>query len=445
MKKVMCIAGTRPEVIKMAPVIRELKKIRSLETEFVWSGQHYDYKMSRIFFKELNLPEPDIDLKIGSGTHARQTAKIMIALDNLLKKYRPDLIVAEGDTNTVAAASLTAVKEKIPFAHVEAGLRSYDRNMPEEINRCVAGVCAELHFAPTKNATANLVYEGVPLHKIHVTGNTIVDIVASYVNVKHQKHLSKKFNINDGRSALLTMHRAENVDHEQNLRAIVKAITSLKEIKIIFPIHPRTVKQLKRFGLYKKLTTATNVVITDPLGYIDFLNLLCIVDCVLTDSGGVQEEAFITLLPTITLRHSTERPETVWYGNNVLVGVEKDMLVSAVRNVIHGHRKEGLKIPNELGDGKAGKRIANIIHEYLYSKRTRPLNLMESGSAVHKIMVVKKPFRISDLPDTVWVTAVYDRRGNPVLPHPNFYVRKGCIVRLFGTVKDVDYTAKILS
>lgn len=443
MKKVICVAGTRPEAIKMAPVMKVLAKINDIEMKFVWSGQHYDYKMSKIFFKELDLPEPHIDLKIGSGTHAQQTAKIMLALDNLLKRYRPDMIIAEGDTNTVAAASLTAIKEKIPFAHVEAGLRSYDRNMPEEINRCVAGVCAELHFAPTKNAAANLVYEGVPLHRIHVTGNTIVDVIKLCINSKRQKQLAKKFSIGNGKSALLTLHRAENVDDVNNLRTIVKAITSLNEIKIIFPIHPRTVKQLKKFGLYEQLASVNNIILTEPLGYLDFLNLMCIIDCVLTDSGGVQEEAFMMQLPTITLRYNTERPETVWYGRNVLVGMKGDMLVKAVRNI--GRRRiRKLKIPNEIGDGNAGKQIAGIIHNYLNNRRTRSLNLMKGGSAIHRVVMVKRPIRISEIPANVWITAIYDRNGEPLIPSKNLRVEDGYVIRLFGTRKDVTNAMKIL-
>lgn len=444
MKKVMCVAGTRPEVIKMAPVIRELKKIRSVETKFVWSGQHYDYKMSKIFFKELDVPKPDYDLKVGSDTHARQTANIMVALDRLLKKYRPDIIIAEGDTNTVVAASLTAIKEKIPFAHVEAGLRSYDRNMPEEINRCVAGVCAELHFAPTENAATNLIYEGIPPHKIFVTGNTIVDVIASHIDKKHQRKLRKKFKIDDKKTILLTLHRAENVDDRANLLILLRSVISLKPINIIFPVHPRTLHRLKEFGLYDLLTSAKNIILTEPLGYFDFLNLLSMVDCVMTDSGGVQEEAFTMQVPTITLRYNTERPETVWYGNNVLVGVETNMLVNALRNIAHRRRRVGMKIPNKIGDGKAGKRIATIIYKFLHTSKTSSLNVMKSGSAVHKVVVVKKAFRMSELSRNVWITAVYDRKGMLVLPSNNSYVKEGYIVRLFGSLKDVSDAIRVL-
>ncbi len=444
MKKIMCIAGTRPEIIKMTPVIKELNKIHGVDTKFVWSGQHYDYNMSKIFFEELNLHKPDFDLKIGSDTSARQTGKIMIALAELMKKYRPDIIVAEGDTNTVVAASLTAVKENIPFAHVEAGLRSYDRNMPEEINRSVAGVCAELHFTPTRNAAINLTYEGIPSHRIHVTGNTIVDVIASYVDRKYQKQLVKKYKIAGTKSALLTLHRVENVDDKKNLQTLMKAMVVLKDVKIIFPIHPRTAKQLKKFGLYKLLKSSKNIVITEPLGYLDFLNLLCVIDCVMTDSGGVQEEAFTMQLPTITLRYNTERPETVWYGNNVLVGLETSRLVSSVKNILRKPRKHKLKIPNELGDGNAGKRIASIIYQYLSKGKTPSLNVRESGSAIHKFVIVRKPFRISDLTRNVWLTAIYNIDGEPVLPSKNMIIPKGYAIRLFGPMNDISDVEKIL-
>jgi UDP-N-acetylglucosamine 2-epimerase (non-hydrolysing) len=316
--------------------------------------------------------------------------------------------------------------------------------MPEEINRCVAGVCAELHFAPTENAATNLIYEGIPPHKIFVTGNTIVDVIASHIDKKHQRKLRKKFKIDDKKTILLTLHRAENVDDRANLLILLRSVISLKPINIIFPVHPRTLHRLKEFGLYDLLTSAKNIVLTEPLGYFDFLNLLSMVDCVMTDSGGVQEEAFTMQVPTITLRYNTERPETVWYGNNVLVGVETNMLVNALRNIAHRRGRVGMKIPNKIGDGKAGKRIATIIYKFLHTSKTSSLNAMKSGSAVHKVVVVKKAFRMSELSRNVWITAVYDRKGMLVLPSNNSYVKEGYIVRLFGSLKDVSDAIRVL-
>jgi UDP-N-acetylglucosamine 2-epimerase (non-hydrolysing) len=399
--------------------------------------------MSKIFFKELDVPKPDYDLKVGSDTHARQTANIMVALDRLLKKYRPDIIIAEGDTNTVVAASLTAIKEKIPFAHVEAGLRSYDRNMPEEINRCVAGVCAELHFAPTENAAANLTYEGIPPHKIFVTGNTIVDVIASNIDKKHQRKLRKKFRIDDKKTILLTLHRAENVDDRANLLILLRSVISLKPINIIFPVHPRTLHRLKEFGLYDLLTSAKNIVLTEPLGYFDFLNLLSMVDCVMTDSGGVQEEAFTTQVPTITLRYNTERPETVWHGGNVLVALQRDLLINAVKNVFKQKKRTGLRVPNELGDGRAGKRIADIVSRYLQRRRKHFLNVMESGSAIHRTIVVNKSFHRPDAFRKIWITAIYDRTGKPISPK-NTHIKSGYMIRLFGPKKEVNNAVELL-
>jgi len=368
MNSVMVVAGTRPEAIKLSPVIKWLQKLK-VDTIFTWSGQHYDYQLSKVFFEQLGLPEPDVNLNVRSGSHAKQTAKAMIYLERAFAQYKPSLVVAEGDTNTVAAAALTAIKTDVPFAHVEAGLRSYDRTMPEEINRIVADSLSELLFAPTELAVMNLTHEGIPLRKIHLTGNTIVDVVIKYRETARQKgtELLEELNIASGRYILLTLHRQENTNNLFRLLNIIKALLRLGEkYKIVFPTHPRTENKLRRMGLYKTLRGNENLKLIPPQGYFEFLGLLLHSLAVLTDSGGVQEEALTLGIPTVTLRYNTERPETVQCGMNVLAGAEPESISKLTEDQIRNFEelRNNLKIkPNPFGDGNAGERIAVTIKD----------------------------------------------------------------------------------
>jgi len=366
---IMVVAGTRPEAIKLAPVIKGLDKL-GVDYIFVWSGQHYDYEMSKIFFEQLGLPEPDENLDVRSGTHAEQTAKVMIKLEEIIDKYKPSIMVAQGDTNTVVATALTATKKLIPFAHVEAGLRSWDRTMPEEINRIVADAIAELHFAPTELAAVNLMHEGIPLKKIHITGNTVVDVVHKYKEyaIREGESLLSKLNLEPFSYILVTVHRQENTDDPERLQNIVKAIIDLsKKYAIVFPMHPRTVNRLEKYGLWSKLSSK-NIHILKPLGYFQFLGLLMNSLIVLTDSGGVQEEACTLKIPTITLRYNTERPETVFVGINKVVGTEWQKIVEEAIKSINSRSaiiKQAENIPNPFGDGRAGERISSILKHKL--------------------------------------------------------------------------------
>lgn len=363
MNSVMVVAGTRPEAIKLSPVLEWLRRLK-VDTVFVWSGQHYDYELSRVFFEELGLPEPDENLNVRSGTHAGQTAKIMVRLERVIVDYEPSLVVAEGDTNTVLAAALTAIKIHVPFAHVEAGLRSYDRTMPEEINRIVADSCSELLFTPTELAVMNLTHEGVPIRKIHLTGNTIVDVVIEHKEKARRRgsELLEELNIGSGRYILLTLHRQENTDNLSHLLNIIEALSLLGERrKIIFPIHPRTKNKLQGRRLYETLKRKENLMLISPLGYFEFLGLLLHSLVVLTDSGGVQEEALTLGIPTVTLRYNTERPETVQCGMNVLAGTEPESVSKLTEDQIQKFEelRNNLKVkPNPFGDGTAGRRIA---------------------------------------------------------------------------------------
>jgi len=360
MKSVMVVAGTRPEIIKMVPIIKQSSKL-GIDIVFVWSGQHYDYALSKIFFEQLGFPEPDECLDVGSGTHAEQTAKVMLGLERVIKKFKPQVVVAEGDTNTVAATAMSSVKCQVPFAHVEAGLRSWNMAMPEEVNRKVADSIASVHFAPTKLAALNLLFEGVSLRGLHLTGNTIVDMVSQHVGKAQEvgKKLREEMNL-DEQYLLVTLHRAENVDDSERLKSVLVALKRLsEEFKVVFSIHPRTKQKITVKGMVKYLNS---VLMLPPLGYFEFLGLLLGSTAILTDSGGVQEEAFTLKIPTVTLRYNTERPETFTHGVNVLAGADTQSIVNLTNSQVK--RLEEIKkvdVNNPFGDGCAGERIAKVL------------------------------------------------------------------------------------
>jgi len=415
----MIVAGTRPEAIKLAPVFWNLDKL-GVDYTFVWSGQHYHYEMSRIFFEQLGLPEPDIDLDTRSGSHAEQTAKIMVSVEKAIEELKPSIVVAEGDTNTTLAVALTSVKKLVPFAHVEAGLRSWDRTMPEEINRILADAAAELHFAPTGLAAINLMHEGIPLRKIHITGNTIVDVVYKFKDhvARQGRWLLNKLGLEPHSYILVTVHRQENTDYPQRLGNIVKALIELsKQYPIVFPIHPRTVSRLQSYGLWSQLSSHENIYLLKPLGYFQFLGLLMNSLIVLTDSGGVQEEACTLKVPTLTLRYNTERPETVLVGTNRVIGSEARRIVEEAIKAINSRRQivsNSENMPNPLGDGRAGERIAIVLS-----------NAVENHIQIEAIDSRENPYityALLDLHDLGEIAksvgdivALYDERGTSIL------------------------------
>ncbi|MDI3476011.1 MAG: hypothetical protein PWQ79_1551 [Thermococcaceae archaeon] len=361
------VFGTRPEIIKLAPVIRAFLEMR-IKPLLIHTGQHYDYEMSRIFLEELELPPIDYHLEVGSGTQAEQTGKAMIKIEKVLMDERPDVTLVQGDTNTVLAGALASVKLKIPVAHVEAGLRSFDRTMPEEINRILADHASEVLFPPTDEARKNLEREGIT-ENVYVVGNTIVDAVLQNSKVAEKKSdVLERLDLNPKEYILITAHRAENTDSRENLLRLVEILESLP-MMAVYPIHPRTENRLKEFGLWERVASIENLVITKPLGYLDFLRLEKNAFAVMTDSGGVQEEAIILDVPCLTLRYNTERPETVKAGGNVLVGLEKERVLHYLQKLIEDQEfyEKMAKAPNPFGDGKAGERIAKILVE-LYER-----------------------------------------------------------------------------
>ena len=349
--------GTRPEIIKFSPIIRECTRV-GLEFSIIHTGQHYSHNMDKVFFEQLRLPNADCNLKVGSGTHAEQTGKMLIGIERVLLKQKPQIVLVEGDTNTVLAGALAAAKLGIKVGHVEAGLRSYDRQMPEETNRTLADHCSDLLFAPTAKARDTLLNERIPKQKIFVTGNTIVDAVKHNIKIANEKgktRIQKKLDLKPRTYFAVTIHRQENVDNPQRLHGIVEGLEKVQKdtgYPIVYPIHPRTKKNLKKLCLqFNKISTI------DPLDYLSFLRLESNARLVLTDSGGVQEEACTLNVPCVTLRDNTERPETLEVGSNILAGTNPDKIVKCTRVMLE--KKQRWK--NPFGDGKAGERIVKIL------------------------------------------------------------------------------------
>jgi UDP-N-acetylglucosamine 2-epimerase (non-hydrolysing) len=350
--KVAIILGTRPEIIKMSPIIRTLKEI-NMEFFILHTGQHYSYNMDQIFFEQLKLPQPRYNLKIGSGTHAEETGRMMMGIEKALIEERPSIVLVEGDTNTVLAGALASVKIGIPVGHVEAGLRSFDRSMPEEINRTVVDHISDLLFAPTEVAKGNLLREGISEKKIFITGNTIVDAV--YQNLLLAESISIPLVVEDD-YFLVTVHRQENTDNPARLRNIIEGLKFVRkyfDIPVIYPVHPKALKRIREYGIN---TEGLNLI--EPLDYLSFLKLESKAKLIFTDSGGVQEEACILKVPCVTLRYNTERPETIEVGANVLAGTEPKEILEKAKIMINVKRNW----KNPFGDGKAAVRIVNIIN-----------------------------------------------------------------------------------
>ncbi len=360
--KIAFIVGTRPEIIKMSPLIDEVKK-KGLDYILIHTGQHYDQEMSQQFFTDLELPHPDYNIGVGSTSQGKQTAVMLEGIEQILLNETPDIILVEGDTNAVMAGAIASSKLHLPLGHVEAGLRSFDKTMPEEINRMIADVCSNLFFVPTEESAINLIFEGINPHNIHITGNTIVD--ACLRNLKIAEKNSKLISKLDLRENILTLtiHRAENVDDPERLKNITDALLELNEFTIIFPVHPRTRKNLVKFGFYDSLEKAKHIQLINPMGYLDFLILLFYSKLVLTDSGGIQEEAITLNIPCITLRYNTERPETVTAGGNILVGSNKKVIIDNVRRIISDSElyQKMSTVPNPYGNGETSEKIVEII------------------------------------------------------------------------------------
>jgi UDP-N-acetylglucosamine 2-epimerase (non-hydrolysing) len=350
--KIHCVVGARPNFMKIAPLMREMLRHPEMRPVLVHTGQHYDPEMSEVFFNDLEIPTPDLHLGVGSGSQAAQTGKVMVAFEAVLEKDPADLVLLVGDVNSTLACSVVAAKAGVPVAHVEAGLRSFDRGMPEEINRIVTDALSTYHFTTSREADENLLAEGAEPSRVFFVGNVMIDTLLRFLGKAEKSTIRRGLSLPQD-YALLTLHRPSNVDEAAPLERIFAALAILsRRLPVVFPIHPRTRKMLEEFGIS---TEAAGVRTVDPLGYIDFIHLEKHARLVLTDSGGIQEETSVLGVPCLTLRDTTERPVTLREGTNVLVGNDTDRIVAEAERALDGERRAATA--PELWDGRASERI----------------------------------------------------------------------------------------
>ncbi|BDZ68310.1 non-hydrolyzing UDP-N-acetylglucosamine 2-epimerase [Methanobacterium ferruginis] len=421
--KIAFIIGTRPEIIKMSPLIDEVDK-RGIDYILIHTGQHYDHEMSDQFFQDLELKEPDYNIGVGSDSHSKQTAIMMKGIEEVLVSEKPDIVLVQGDTNAVLAGALASAKLHMAVGHVEAGLRSYDKTMPEEINRMVADVCTNMFFVPTEDTAINLLFEGISPQNIFITGNTVVDachrnlkIASKTSNIMSQLEL-------EGDILSLTLHRAENVDDHQRLKNIIKALLNIENLTIVFPAHPRTVKTLKEFGMYDTLKNAPHIRMIKPIGYLDFLVLQSNSKLMITDSGGIQEEAITLNIPCLTLRYNTERPETVQAGGNILVGADTEKITHNVAKIMGDeelyHNMQ--EAPNPYGDGTTSEKIVDAILDSYHQGKLKIKAPEEiGGRQAKKLLTMHEKITVAEFEKNnpnYTIKIVFDE-GNPLFPQPD--------------------------
>jgi UDP-N-acetylglucosamine 2-epimerase (non-hydrolysing) len=359
-KTIVHVSGARPNFMKVAPLMEALAPVDGIRQILVNTGQHYDEAMAGGFLRELQLPIPDRDLGVGSGSHAVQTAKVMTKFEEVCLETRPDLVVVVGDVNSTMAAAIVAAKLVIPVAHVEAGLRSRDHTMPEEVNRIVTDRLADLLFTPSRDGDENLLAEGVPAERIHFVGNIMIDTLMRHLSRASLDRIRDRVPVEQGRYAVLTLHRPSNVDDPQVFGSILGALREIaRTLPIVFPVHPRTRTRLAEFGLGQDLD---GLIFTEPLGYIDFLSLTSNARLVLTDSGGLQEESTALGIPCLTIRENTERPITITHGTNRLVGTQTAAILTGFHEAMNTPPSSTRP---ELWDGRTAGRIATILERYL--------------------------------------------------------------------------------
>ena len=362
--RVIHIVGARPNFVKIGPIIREMERYPGdFEQVLVHTGQHYDYRMSGELFEELELPRPDVNLGVGSGSHAQQTAQIITRFEPVVNKYKPELVIVVGDVNSTLSCALVCCKMNIKVAHVEAGLRSFDRTMPEELNRILTDQISALLFTPSADANQNLIREGIVEEKIHLVGNVMIDTLINFLPKTQEKWYSRKqeMELQEHKFVLVTLHRPSNVDDERTLSEIMNALADIsRETTVVFPVHPRTREKLRVIGMLNPGKGQLHLI--DPLGYLDFLALEKNAGLVITDSGGVQEETTYLGVPCLTVRPNTERPVTITSGTNRLVESKKEALLAATRDSLKGSETRNKTMP-PLWDGEASKRIVHILRK----------------------------------------------------------------------------------
>jgi UDP-N-acetylglucosamine 2-epimerase (non-hydrolysing) len=361
--RIVCTAGARPNFMKIAPILEQIRRRPRLEPILVHTGQHYDSAMSAAFFRDLAIPEPDVHLGVGAESPTRQVARILERLEPELQRLRPDCVVVVGDVNSTLACALTAAKSWFPVAHVEAGLRSGDRTMPEELNRLLTDACSDLLFTTSRDANENLRREGVPEGRIHFVGNVMIDTLLRFEERSRSSPVLEAIGVDPRGYALVTLHRPSNVDRIDDLKKVTAILEQLaRRLPVVFPIHPRTRARMQEEGILERLSAAQSLHLREPEGYIDFLRLLSAAKIVLTDSGGVQEETTVLGVPCLTLRPNTERPVTITEGTNRLIGSEPEVVIREVDDLLSGRTQLPRRIP-ELWDGGAAARIVAVLEE----------------------------------------------------------------------------------
>jgi UDP-N-acetylglucosamine 2-epimerase (non-hydrolysing) len=363
-KTIITVLGVRPNIMKAYPVEREFAKQSQIQHLLLHTDQHYDRLLSDNFFKDLNLRNPDIGLNIGSAPLGEQVGKTMASFEKKVNEIKPDMVIAIGDANPAVACSLVASYHHIPVAHIESGLRSFDRTMPEEINRVLTDALSDLLFTPHVVADQNLKKEGIPEEKIHMVGDVMIDGILEYQSKAHSLKTWEDNGLEKGNYAVLTMHRAASVDHQQTLEGMVSALVEIsQELPIIFPVHPRTQKNLLKFNLRQEMEKAPNIILVEPLSYLSFLSLVLEARLILTDSGGLQKEASYLNIPCLTMRENTEWTFTLEEGTNRLVGMNKKDILEGFHQVLSEKPKERVTYP--CWDGKTGQRIVQTIVDFL--------------------------------------------------------------------------------
>jgi len=362
--KIISVAGARPNFMKIAPLMEAFRAQDSIEPMLVHTGQHYDEKMSDLFFRQLGIPEPDVNLGIGSGSHAVQVAEVMKAFEQVVLDEKPDVVLVVGDVNSTIACGMVAVKLGVTLVHVEAGLRSFDRGMPEEINRLLTDAISDMLFVTEKSGRENLLNEGVCEERIFMVGNVMIDTLLKNKAKSDESTILADLGLEAGGYAAMTLHRPSNVDNAEVLARLLDAIDVVQaDMPVVFPIHPRTRNNLASLGLAGRVEGMSDLRLLDPIGYLDFLKLTSSARLVLTDSGGIQEETTILKVPCITLRENTERPITAEVGSNIIAGTQSADIIAAYRTVMDGSaRTPGIP---DLWDGLAAQRIAAIMAEKL--------------------------------------------------------------------------------
>jgi UDP-N-acetylglucosamine 2-epimerase (non-hydrolysing) len=363
--RIALVAGARPNFVKISPILSALRDRANLEAVVVHTGQHYDDQMSAAFFRELEIREPDRNLGVGSASHAVQTARIMEGFDRLMDELDIDLVAVVGDVNSTVACALTSVKRGTPVAHVEAGLRSFDWSMPEEVNRVLTDAMSSYLFTPSEDAGENLRREGKPDEQINFVGNVMVDTLLRFIDRAHESSRAlERLGLSAGEYAVLTLHRPANVDVASTFEGILKALGEIqRELPVVYPVHPRSRKMITNLGLAEYAASLEDLMMVDPMGYLDFIELESRARFVMTDSGGVQEETTVLSVPCLTLRTNTERPITITHGTNRLVGTDPERIVEEARSAMEVGDEPRGRVP-PLWDGRAAVRIADVLEEH---------------------------------------------------------------------------------